>query len=610
MDNESYYMCTTCCYCCGDGVCSGENCETCPRDCGACPPGGPPPGGGGGDGDGDPEPIPIGGFPFGYWPISLDLMSPWAPAFYSGVGEGYTPADKIFFSGKISMQGSECSGEMGEYVCSGLGSGQCESSPCCDYDYSLDICNSKECWEVSEDKCESCDGCDIPCDYYEEEWECPEDDCYWYDGACYGVPPLSGCIKRPADLIPTDSGTCRICTCYNENEGLCNSSHEQHTGCCPGFWCDVSAVLESYDTDHGYDGRCCAVGSYWDNNEGRCIETDECTDITNGCYFDTTEDKCKNSDTGADCGTDCFGSGQTCCDTGPAFGKEHWYDWITIDKRGNNLGVDICGQWYDCGGASDDICPNDFHAEVSCECSGDNCDPDCPDCAPPTTTIGPDNGGSWEQTSKDFTLTCGDSVTCGGGTKDSGCDTTLYKIIDTSGLPCDKTGTFTPSGTGSVTCPAGQACDKTVCFYSNDSLGNEESIQTSNNFHLETGPCEGKQCGEDCIDQAGICNGTDPYGCYAQGGCILNCSDPSPGANNERICYDGGSVIACSGFQAACGRTDAYKCGDSHVCDADLTSCTAGGSPTQVTGDWTSYDYPTGYLGVGDTFQITLSAVS
>ncbi|NIO20471.1 MAG: hypothetical protein GTN76_06955, partial [Candidatus Aenigmarchaeota archaeon] len=210
----------------------------------------------------------------------------------------------------------------------------------------------------------------------------------------------------------------------------------------------------------------------------------------------------------------------------------------------------------------------------------------------PATTISPDGGDFTGSSQADFTLTCSDT----GG---SGCDKTYYRIIDdieTCGTP--PTG-YTEATSGTVTCPQGQICDKMVCFYSEDSAGNQESVIQSSIFHLETGPCVGKVCGESCTGEPGICNGTDPNNCYTDGGCFLDCTTPNPGSGNQRIWQN-----------SNCGRTGSYKCGLQKVCSNSYTSCTTGGSPMEVTGSWSSYTYPSGSFGVGDTFQITLSGIS
>ncbi len=209
------------------------------------------------------------------------------------------------------------------------------------------------------------------------------------------------------------------------------------------------------------------------------------------------------------------------------------------------------------------------------------------DVSGPTTSISP-NGGSYSTTSVSFTLTCSDS----GG---SGCSSTYYRVINQGGS-CGTTG-FTTGTSGSVTCPAGQICNKVVCFYSRDSVGNQESTKQSNNFRLETGACQGLICGDPCIGLPGICDSSE--NCYAQGGCLLDCAAPSPGVGNQRIWVD-----------STCGRTGSYKCDSNRVCSNSYTSCTKGGTSTQVTGTWSSYTYPSGYYSVGDTIQISLSGVS
>ncbi|NIO23090.1 MAG: hypothetical protein GTN38_03635 [Candidatus Aenigmarchaeota archaeon] len=107
--------------------------------------------------------------------------------------------------------------------------------------------------------------------------------------------------------------------------------------------------------------------------------------------------------------------------------------------------------------------------------------------------------------------------------------------------------------------------------------------------------CYQQPCGTPC--PGGICNGEDE--CYSGGGCFLDCSVPSTGPNAERRWVD-----------SNCGRTGSYKCGPRHVCSNSYTSCTMGGIPRQVTGDWTSYVPPSGTYYAGQTINIRLNGVS
>jgi hypothetical protein len=66
------------------------------------------------------------------------------------------------------------------------------------------------------------------------------------------------------------------------------------------------------------------------------------------------------------------------------------------------------------------------------------------------------------------------------------CDTTLFKIVD-KGLVCDNSGLI-PGNSGEVICPENSVCEKKVCFKSNDSIGNEEEVKTSNFFRIDKQP--------------------------------------------------------------------------------------------------------------------------
>ncbi|MCJ7816308.1 MAG: fibronectin type III domain-containing protein, partial [Candidatus Aenigmarchaeota archaeon] len=97
------------------------------------------------------------------------------------------------------------------------------------------------------------------------------------------------------------------------------------------------------------------------------------------------------------------------------------------------------------------------------------------DVIPPATTINP-NGASWTNANIPFTLACTDT---GGGS----CQATYYKIIDSAQICI--AGGFSTGNSGTVTCPAGSVCQRKVCFYSTDTAGNTESIQTSNIFQID-----------------------------------------------------------------------------------------------------------------------------
>ncbi len=220
------------------------------------------------------------------------------------------------------------------------------------------------------------------------------------------------------------------------------------------------------------------------------------------------------------------------------------------------------------------------------------------DITAPDTVINPDGGDFTGSNETTFTLACSDT----GG---AGCGETRYRIVDDGqqGTLCtaygnlDRVATTWPV-TDKVTCPFGQICNKRVCFASRDNAGNTEAMNVSGIFHLETNACQGRVCGQTCLFTPGVCPGPN-LACYPNGGCLLNCTVPSPPLGSTRTWNN-----------ANCGRTGVYKCGVNSICSGSLTSCTLGGSSTQVTGDWTSYTYPSGSYGVGGTFQISLGGVT
>ncbi len=213
------------------------------------------------------------------------------------------------------------------------------------------------------------------------------------------------------------------------------------------------------------------------------------------------------------------------------------------------------------------------------------------DTAAPTTTINPNGGDFRGQTDVDFTLTCTDT----GG---SNCDKNYYQIIndtDSCGTPPTD---FTEGASGTLTCPFGQTCDQRICFYSTDLAGNTESVKQSSVFQFGIHPCMNKQCGEDCLVIAGICDG-DWGNCYTDGGCLLDCSVPAVSPPDERRWVN-----------SNCGRTGSYKCANDSVCSNSYTSCTPGGSSREVNGTWSSYAQPSGSYKLGDSFQITINGIS
>jgi len=245
-----------------------------------------------------------------------------------------------------------------------------------------------------------------------------------------------------------------------------------------------------------------------------------------------------------------------------------------------------CDQTSDC--VWNNVCYNDGAGHPSL--GGVSCaDGVWKDTRAPVTSITPDGGDFTGQNETSFTLTCSDT----GG---SDCSKTYYKIIN-DGEVCGSAG-FTDGNSGDVTCPFGQTCDKRVCYYSTDNAGNQEAVKQSNIFHLETNACMGKQCGEACLVITGVCDG-DWGNCYTEGGCLLDCSEPSLGPGDQRIWAN-----------QNCGRTGSYKCGPTSVCSNSYTSCTTGGTSTQVTGSWSSYIPASGFYDDGDTVQIRINGIS
>jgi hypothetical protein len=211
------------------------------------------------------------------------------------------------------------------------------------------------------------------------------------------------------------------------------------------------------------------------------------------------------------------------------------------------------------------------------------------DTTAPVTSITPNGGDYTGYNVTSFTLSCADT----GG---SGCDKSYYKVIN-DGESCGTTG-FTDGTSGQITCPFGQTCNKRVCFYSNDKASNSETVKQSGIFILSTNACQGKVCGEACLFTPGVCLGPN-LPCYPNGGCLLSCTAPS---GQTRIW----------GPQPNCGRTGATKCGDQNICGNSINNrdCSTGGTSTQVTGTWASYNPPSGFYGSGSVVHTVLNGVS
>lgn len=94
------------------------------------------------------------------------------------------------------------------------------------------------------------------------------------------------------------------------------------------------------------------------------------------------------------------------------------------------------------------------------------------DTTAPSSSISPD-GVSWQNTNQDFEITCSDAI--------AGCETTSWGIVS-DGDSCSTSNSGNATVTDSVTCSDGDTCQKDVCYYSEDEVGNTESIQRSGLF--------------------------------------------------------------------------------------------------------------------------------
>jgi len=127
------------------------------------------------------------------------------------------------------------------------------------------------------------------------------------------------------------------------------------------------------------------------------------------------------------------------------------------------------------------------------------------DISSPTTSINPD-GRAWAKTNVSGVNLSASPVGCASA---SG---TYYKNVS-SGTTCDNTGMSTYSSLFNVTCPADSVCIRKVCYYSNDSLGNTESVQTSSLYYIdaENPTCSVSSISEDSGAQYQYVSGTTIY---------------------------------------------------------------------------------------------------
>ncbi len=159
---------------------------------------------------------------------------------------------------------------------------------------------------------------------------------------------------------------------------------------------------------------------------------------------------------------------------------------------------------------------------------------------PPSTSISPD-GHSWTNQDVSFTLSCSDSG--------SGCNQTYYSIIN-NGDSCPAAGSYTSGTTGTVSCPAGSVCQKRVCYYSTDNVGNTEAVHQSSVFYIDkiapstTISPDGQTCGNDvsftlsCSDSGSGCNQT-----YYS---IINDGNSCPAADDPSYTNSTAGTVTCS----------------------------------------------------------------
>ncbi len=94
-------------------------------------------------------------------------------------------------------------------------------------------------------------------------------------------------------------------------------------------------------------------------------------------------------------------------------------------------------------------------------------------CFPPNTKISP-NGSACTPSDIGFSLVCSDPA---------GCSKTYYEIVDSS-KTCPSNGYIAGNG-DYIVCKLGSKCVKKVCFYSEDKLGNVESVKVSKDFCID-----------------------------------------------------------------------------------------------------------------------------
>lgn len=533
---------------CGDGGCAdGEDCESCPEDCGFCP--------GGGD---------------------------------CCEANGTPGCDNAGIQDCVCLEDAYCCNTAWDSICAGevesLGCGSCEGGPECGNGQ----CQAGESCESCPEDCGACPGqgdccevqdgpgCDDPtiqaCVCAEDSFCCE----FTWDSICVEEVEEFGCGDCGGGGGGCGDGACGAdedCLICPEDCGQCGG-----TSCCephdsPG--CEDAAVQQCVCAEDVY---CCDVE--WDGICVNEVNSLGCGDCEGGPTCGDGD--CVGGETCSNCPEDCGQCPEleSCCEPHDSPGCDD-----------PNVQACVCElDAYCCETAWDEICVDEVGGEGcgSCEgcipdctgkeCGGDGCTGTCGECGPQESCQnGKCIGGCAPQCAG---KECGNDG-CGGSCGDCapGKDCQGGKCIgcqpqcagkqcgaDGCGGSCGECapGSFCANGHCSKECKpdcAGKQCG-------NDGCGGSCGNCPPNFFCTPDGHCDekcipscaGKQCGSDgCGGSCGSC----PFGyeCNGQGHCAADCQPQCSG----KQCGDDG----CNGSCGQCGPQE--NCNLQGHCVANCT---------------------------------------
>ncbi len=179
------------------------------------------------------------------------------------------------------------------------------------------------------------------------------------------------------------------------------------------------------------------------------------------------------------------------------------------------------------------------------------------DTSPPDSTITPDGTGGWQSSDENFDITCDDS-------SGSGCSTVYWGEIS-AGSSCSTPNSESPPVSNTVSCTSGNVCEREICYYGEDSVGNTESTHTSSKFQID------KADPSSTIDSPSVSSWqTSDFSVSAtdtdQGSGLSSCeyrvddgNDGSFGSWKSRTCDTSFTVTVGSGQECTAEGTDSCK---------------------------------------------------